>query len=749
MKKLFTFFSLCLLTLSAAAQQYVFTDKNGNVLEDGVTITCTEAEDDGFGGISLLPGISVKNVSANEGSQLAIEATITKIDNGSLQLCFPTNCQVYNTTGTYEPSEKATLATGQTKSIQTEWVPESYGECIVTYKAMDYQGFAGSVCRTLTVNYKYAESNVQQNWWGYVNNDTEKAGLGVRATDTYHCAIFIPGNHAVAAGKTIKAVRFGLVAQNATDTKVWLASSLPSAINESNTLQIVNVPDSKIGSDNIEVDLTPYAIPEGGVYVGYSFTIVKANTQNDQYPILTTGSDAPNALIIRTDQAVTQWSDMYGQGFGSLFLQVLLEGEFADNTATAADFGPLYTILGESTTANVAITNAGGTALSSIDYTITTDGVPSAEQHVNLTAPIQFNATGTISITIPADATAGSKVKTFNITKVNGNANSKADVGAKFTLYTLPELVNRNVVVEEFTGTACGWCPRGLIGMENLRKAYGDRFVGIGLHQYNSSDAMYIAPNAYASISFEGAPSCRINRGAEMDPYYGTNESILDDFAAEMAVPALAKVNVSGTADADLTTVEAKAEVEALVDNSKFTLEFVVIGDGLTGTGSAWNQANYYYQYNASQLPADLSIFGTGGKHGKSSITGWVFNDVALCSSYVGGSNKAPALGNLAAGEKKEVEYTLTLPVKTTLKNALQSDQLYVIALVVDQNKKIANAAKTKIEVADPSGIETIETASSQVEGFYTLDGKRLSAPVKGMNVIKMSNGTTRKVVIR
>jgi hypothetical protein len=594
-----------------------------------------------------------------------------------------------------------------------------------------------------------AQNGSQQNWWGYVNNDTNKTGLGVRAADTYHCAIFIPGNHAVAAGKTIKAVRFGLVAQNATDTKVWLASSLPSTINESNTLQIVNVSDSKIGSDNIEVDLTPYAIPEGGVYVGYTFTITKASTQNDQYPILTTGSDAPNALIIKTDQAVTQWSDMNGQGFGSLFLQVLLEGEFADNTATAADFGPLYTVLGESTTANVAITNAGGTALSSIDYTITTDGVPSAEQHVNLTAPIQFNATGTISITIPADATAGSKVKTFNITKVNGNANTKADVGAKFTLYTLPEFVNRNVVVEEFTGTACGWCPRGLVGMENLRKAYGDRFVGIGLHQYNSSDAMYITPNAYAPISFEGAPSCRINRGKEMDPYYGTNESILDDFAAEMAVPALARVNVSGTADADLTTVEAKAEVEALVDNSKFTLEFVVIGDGLTGTGSAWNQANYFYQYNASQLPADLSMFGTGGKYGKSTVTGWGFNDVALCSSYVGGSNKAPALGTLAAGEKKEVEYTLTLPVKTTLKNALQSDQLYVIALVVDQNKKIANAAKTKIQVAEPSGIETIENTASLVEGFYTLDGKRLSTPVKGMNVIKMSNGTTRKVVIR
>jgi hypothetical protein len=359
-----------------------------------------------------------------------------------------------------------------------------------------------------------------------------------------------------------------------------------------------------------------------------------------------------------------------------------------------------------------------------------------------------FSNTGTVEITTPADATIGSKAKTLNITKVNGNDNSKADVATNFTLITLPELVERNVVVEEFTGTGCGWCPRGLIGMENLRAKYGDRFVGIGLHQYNSSDAMYIATNAYAKISFEGAPSCRIDRKSEIDPYYGSNNSILDDFAEEMAIPAMAKVSVSGTVDEDLTKVDAKAEVEALLDNSNYTLEFVVIGDGLTGTGSAWSQSNYYYQYAASQLPADLAIFGSGGKNGRSSITGWIFNDVALCSSYVSNVNKAPALGTLASGEKKEAEYTLTLPTKATLKNALKKDQLYVIALVVDKDKTIVNAAKTKIEVAETSGIESIETAS-EVEGFYTIDGKRLSAPAKGMNVVKMTNGTTKKIVIR
>ena len=576
-----------------------------------------------------------------------------------------------------------------------------------------------------------AQNETQEHWWGYVSDDTQRIGLGVQAADTYHCAIFIPGNQAVASGKTIKAVRFGLTAAGAEDVKVWLASSLPSKITAANTLQIVNVTTT---GETIDVNLTsPYTIPAGGVYVGYSFTIGKVTTQDDQYPVLTTGSDNSNGLYLKTDQAVPQWSNLYGNGYGSLFLQVLLEGEFADNTATPADFGPIYTVLGQEGTGQFAVTNAGSTPLSSIDYTITSDGVTSAEQHIDIDEPIVFNATGMVGITVPADLVIGTSTKSLNITKVNGNVNTKADQSAKFTLYTLPELVDRNVVVEEFTGTGCGWCPRGLVGMEKLRQNYGDRFIGIGLHQYNSSDAMYINPNAYAKLSFSGAPSCRMDRGDEIDPYYGSSYDICNDFADEMTVPALAKVTVSGVVDTLLTKVQAKAEIKALLDDSKFTLEFVVVGDSLKGTGSAWNQANYYSQYSASQLPEDLAIFGSGGKYGKSSITGWYFNDVALCSSYVGGSNKAPALGTLAGGETKEAEYTLTLPTKATLKNALKKDQLYIIALIVDKNKKIVNAAKAKIELDLP---EVIDPDTVVVNP----DDPELEAPEGWINLIANGN---------
>ena len=730
MKKFFTFLSLCLLSITVSAQEYVFTDKEGNVFEDGTVINRTNVEDDGFGGINLPANLFVKNVNAEEGCQVAIEAQITKIDNGDLQLCFPTNCQSYSEIGTYEPNGKATLAIGESKDLMTEWLPTAYGECTVIYTAKKYQGLSGEACRSITVKYKY--SNTQQNWWGYISANDIASSVGVSAADTYHCAIFIPGNHDIAAGKTINAIRFGLLAPHATNAKVWVASSLPSSIDASHTLQYVDVPASALGNEQIDIQLpTPCEIPASGIYVGYSFTITSATTSNDAYPVLFGGEPAINTLILKTEKNVPDWSDLYSNGFGKLFLQVLLEGTFAENNATVADFGPVYSVLGESTTAMIAVTNGGGTPLSSIDYTITTDGVTGAEQHADIANPIAFSNTGKVKITVAADETTGQKAKTLNITKVNGNANTAEDASANFTLYTLPELVERNIVVEEYTG----------------RQAFGDRFVGIGIHQYNSSDAMYIATSAYAKLNFDGAPSCRINRGEVIDPYYGSADDILVDCVEELAIPALAKVNVSATIDEELKKVDAKAQVETLLDNSEYTLEFVVIGDGLTGTGSGWNQSNYYYQYSASELPEDLAIFGNGGKYGKSSVTGWIFNDVALVSSYVNSSNKAPKLDVMNAGEQKEAEYSLTMPTKTTLKNAVKDAELFIVALIVDKQKHIVNAAKAPITIANPDGIQTINQSSNQETVHYTLDGRRVQTMQKGLNIVRMANGKTIKVI--
>ena len=49
----------------------------------------------------------------------------------------------------------------------------------------------------------------------------------------------------------------------------------------------------------------------------------------------------------------------------------------------------------------------------------------------------------------------------------------------------------------------------------------------------------------------------------------------------------------------------------------------------------------------------------------------------------------------------------------------------------------------------DVTGIEGVKTSSTAIEEYYTLDGKRLKAPQKGVNIIRMSDGTTKKVIIK
>ena len=49
------------------------------------------------------------------------------------------------------------------------------------------------------------------------------------------------------------------------------------------------------------------------------------------------------------------------------------------------------------------------------------------------------------------------------------------------------------------------------------------------------------------------------------------------------------------------------------------------------------------------------------------------------------------------------------------------------------------------------SGIENIENrpSASAVNGIYTINGMKINTLQKGINIIKMSDGTTRKVVIK
>ena len=180
MKKIFTLFLLLTaFVVARAADNYVFVDKDGNVIEDGATIIRSNAVEDDFGDIIVASDLFVKNLDATaSNSAVTVKAQVLQIDNGTVQLCFPVNCHQLSMVGTLGTADKKHLNKGATQNLQTEWFPLSYGECVVKYTATSYQGVFEKSSRTVTVRYVYKDSTTAKE---DVNGDGTVDALDIQA----------------------------------------------------------------------------------------------------------------------------------------------------------------------------------------------------------------------------------------------------------------------------------------------------------------------------------------------------------------------------------------------------------------------------------------------------------------------------------------------------------------------------------------------------------------------------------------
>ena len=67
---------------------------------------------------------------------------------------------------------------------------------------------------------------------------------------------------------------------------------------------------------------------------------------------------------------------------------------------------------------------------------------------------------------------------------------------------------DRTVVIEEGTGTWCGWCIRGIVAMDYMKKTYGDKFLGIAVHV---NDVMQSYDYA-VGVNLSSFPGCNVQR---------------------------------------------------------------------------------------------------------------------------------------------------------------------------------------------------------------------------------------------
>lgn len=337
------------------------------------------------------------------------------------------------------------------------------------------------------------------------------------------------------------------------------------------------------------------------------------------------------------------------------------------------------------------------------------------------------NQVGDVQINAPLDKTTRYHNVEVEVLEVNGKPDEvEDDIAQPLTLVveTGNPLFPRRMVAEEGTGTWCGWCVRGIVGMEYMRETYPDRFVGIALHD---GDAMAGAEN-YQDLIFNSFPGAYVNRTSLMDP--GKDEFLYyinGDAGANVA----GKVSISRVTYSD-NQLEVTTTTQFGGDDqgSDYRLAYVITEDGV----GPYVQANFY-----SGSGDDM-----GGFENKDNYVPVIYNDVArgIYPGITGQPNSVPA--NITAMEEYQYQYEFKLPG-----NIDKPRNTSLVVLLYDMfTGQIINADKMALADVLPEVIEetVIHTVKYSVpEQIYNLLGIRVNAASLTKKGIYIVNG--RKVV--
>lgn len=180
-------------------------------------------------------------------------------------------------------------------------------------------------------------------------------------------------------------------------------------------------------------------------------------------------------------------------------------------------------------------------------------------------------------------------------------------------------------------------------------------------------------------------------------------------------------------------------------------LKNVYLGRNITcEAGTNYNYLPFYEQTKLT----NLTIGNYVTKIGDYSF----FNSYKLTSLTIGSS--IASIGICAFSDKNSALESITSLATTapsahqyafsTAKNYYPNATLYVPTGSLESYQSSTCWKKFLIKEIDVTGVVNAKTDKGVVEkARYSLEGKKLSSPVKGMNIIRMSDGTTKKVLLK
>ncbi|MCF0219489.1 MAG: hypothetical protein HUK14_06875 [Muribaculaceae bacterium] len=588
--------------------------------------------------------------------------------------------------------------------------------------------------------------------FSYDDGSAPSSMWGTMKKENYDVAVFF--NNPRFVGCEIVGLR--VMVQNSdyvNNYSAWLSSEL--ALDGK-----VNAPNiaSKAGErqdSQLEIMFdTPYKLTSDGVYVGYSFNVVAAGDDAGCYPVAVMEGVNTKALFLHTSRTFTNWSDQSAAKGVLSSLEILLKGEFTQNSVAVVSMDEINALLGSNAPAIITVANTGANTIANIGYEFTVNGETQSDVYTFSTPlPAQYGATAALSLDMPKLSQVGTYPIRFTVTDVNGKPNTETSGTSAETNYCVISKIPKHVaVVEEFTGTWCQWCPRGYVGMELMNKKHAD-FIGIA---YHSNDPMEISGTA--PFIAQGYPSASIERALVCDPYNGlsddNSEFGIDPLWQEYCKP-FTPFDISLKADftddsQSAVKVDASVVSVKALSDGEYRIEYVLLEDNMNGTDGKWRQVNAYSGREASRGMEGMDMFIDAP-----SPVLVPFNDVAVANTGNLGIE-----GSLPATLEPDVEYTHSHTFDlASLKNASGADiildktKLRVAVLVVLNDGstygRIMNAQKGLLDSLSSCAPLEVDDATDAPAEYFDLNGRKVAAPAASGLYIRRTATKAQKVLIK
>lgn len=502
-----------------------------------------------------------------------------------------------------------------------------------------------------------------------------------------------------------------------------------------------------------EVQLTtPVTIPDGieALYIGFEYkqknTTYNGSYTSECYPISALKTPEMADLYIYGDFGNgAKWNNMETQ-FGTLSAQAVVElDNIPDYSMVLNDFtlGKKYCKASESLPYKASVENFGKNKIDSYTLDFDIDGAKVGTY--TSTKAIEVNGKYDVNgnITVPANIANGSHKVTMTLATINGQDVTGEGKKKEANFISFVNSVPRQkIMLEQFTSQSCTFCPLGGKFIKKLSEQRGD-IAWAAIHGNMSSRDKFNNKQCDSIMSYmglSGFPSASYNRFFMPE--------LLDARDAPDAI-------VYGCGYKEQYLTQAAQQVSGYISAYAEAPSFVPV--------------NITRSFNNETRELTVSVAGQGVEGAASSLAGYglfvyITEDGLKAYQKSGGANYVhdhtfrAALGTVLGndikwnGDNYENSYTYKVPADYVTSN------MHIIAFIAPKvsyrtpnhlNMDVNNCEITELE--DPAGIEetTADGKNAEVVARYNAAGQQISAPETGVNILKLSNGKTIKVVVK